>query len=275
MKSTFFALGALAAAVTAQDIASLPACGQTCANNMMAASKAAELKCTAGDMKCLCQNNNFVFGLRDCSKAICDGDGASKVLNYAMAICKAAGVTINAGGDGSNGNNGGNNGNNGGNNGASAHVTTIYSTVTDKDGKVQTTAVATSTISGGDANQTGGASQSGANGSGASTMVTVTSGEGAQSTGANGSGSETGANGSQTGANGSQTGANGSQTDANGSGAMTTGGSGSQTGANGATGSGSGTGKGGASSTSSGLGAQMTAAPAGILAAAGLAGLFL
>lgn len=75
---------------------------------MMAAAKAQELKCQSGDMKCLCSNVNFVYGLRDCSKAICDADGASKVLNYAVTICKNAGVTINPG-DGSNGN--GNNGN--------------------------------------------------------------------------------------------------------------------------------------------------------------------
>lgn len=85
---------------------------------MNAASKAQELNCADKDLSCLCKNNNFVYGLRDCAKAICDADGVTKILDYATSICKSAGVTINpgSGGDG-NGGNGGNNGGNGGNNG--------------------------------------------------------------------------------------------------------------------------------------------------------------
>lgn len=55
---------------------------------MMAESKAKELNCGTGDLKCLCSNANFVYGLRDCSKAICSTDDATKVLNYAVSICK-------------------------------------------------------------------------------------------------------------------------------------------------------------------------------------------
>lgn len=88
---------------------------------MNAAAKAQELKCGDKDLSCLCKNNDFVYGFRDCAKAICDADGVSKILAYATSICKSAGVTINPGsGSDGNGGNGGNNGGNGGNNGGAS-----------------------------------------------------------------------------------------------------------------------------------------------------------
>lgn len=165
----------LIAAVVAQDIAALAQCGQTCANNMMAAGKAAELGCKQGDLKCLCSNANFSYGLRDCSHAICSQQDANKVVEYGMKVCEGAGVVI-TGGNGGNGgasqtggssqtggagdasqtggasqsggsSETGGNGGSGGNGGA--QVTTIYSTATGTDGQVVTTPIATSTIQGG------------------------------------------------------------------------------------------------------------------------------
>ncbi|PMB71535.1 GPI-anchored CFEM domain protein A [Beauveria bassiana] len=78
---TFVALSALAAIATAQDVSSLAQCGQTCANNMLAASKAQELGCSANDLRCLCDNANFGFGLRDCSAAICPSEDAAQATS--------------------------------------------------------------------------------------------------------------------------------------------------------------------------------------------------
>lgn len=55
---------------------------------MMAASKAQELGCKENDLKCLCDNVNFGYGLRDCSAAICPSEDAAKVVAYGVAICK-------------------------------------------------------------------------------------------------------------------------------------------------------------------------------------------
>lgn len=68
---------------------------------MMAASKAKELGCSQGDTKCLCGNVDFIYGLRDCSKAICSQQDAEKVVAYGMEVCKSAGVAISGGNGGS------------------------------------------------------------------------------------------------------------------------------------------------------------------------------
>jgi hypothetical protein len=60
---------------------------QTCANNMLAADKAEELGCKQNDLKCLCANKNFLYGLRDCSAAICSAEDARKVVEYGISVC--------------------------------------------------------------------------------------------------------------------------------------------------------------------------------------------
>ncbi|MCQ6513214.1 CFEM domain-containing protein, partial [Vibrio parahaemolyticus] len=82
------------------DVSSLAQCGQTCANNMLAASKAQELGCSANDLKCLCDNANFGFGLRDCSAAICPSEDAAQVVAFGIAACRSASGTGGAGGNG-------------------------------------------------------------------------------------------------------------------------------------------------------------------------------
>uniref|UniRef100_A0A1Y1K5X0 CFEM domain-containing protein n=1 Tax=Photinus pyralis TaxID=7054 RepID=A0A1Y1K5X0_PHOPY len=299
MKSAAFAF-TLVAAVAAQDLAALAQCGQTCANNMMAAGKAEELGCKENDLKCLCSNVNFSYGLRDCAHAICTEQDANKVVDYGVKVCRDSGVAITGGtgGPSQTGSNGeatqtGSNGagashtgsNSGeashsatgggeatqtGESGSGAQVTTIYSTETGTDGKVITTPVATSTIEGGNS---GNSDASGSvltyttNGSQVVTTLAtaVSSPTGTESSGATetGSGSEssTGGSGSE-----SSTGGSGSESTSEGNGGASQtseGGAGSQT-----------TGNGGATSTSKGLAAQITAAP-GILAAAGLAALLI
>jgi hypothetical protein len=94
MKSTILAVSAFVAAVAAQNVSGLPQCGQTCVNNMLADDKADELGCDSGDVACLCVNPNFTYGVRDCSLAICDQDEVSEIVNRAIAICAEQGVLV-------------------------------------------------------------------------------------------------------------------------------------------------------------------------------------
>ncbi|KAL7780777.1 hypothetical protein V8C43DRAFT_299842 [Trichoderma afarasin] len=103
MKSVVIALCALAAVTAAQGSANLAACGQTCATNMLSADKAEELGCKQNDLKCLCANKNFLYGLRDCSAAICPAEDARKVVDYGISICAGAGVSIQTSGGSSGG----------------------------------------------------------------------------------------------------------------------------------------------------------------------------
>jgi hypothetical protein len=94
----FLAAAGLVATVASQSVGDLAACGQTCANNMVSAEKSQELGCDAGDIRCLCLNQNFIFGIRDCSLAICPGEDAQAALQYALDLCKGTGVAITTGG---------------------------------------------------------------------------------------------------------------------------------------------------------------------------------
>ena len=232
---------------------------------MMAASKAEELGCKQGDLKCLCTKVDFMYGLRDCSRAICSEQDSAKVVEYGMKVCQGAGVEVTGGNGGNGGASGtGTEGNGGathtGEGGSGAHVTTIYATETGTDGKVITTPIATSTIEGG-----GGAhvttiysTETGTDGKVITTPVATSTIEGGNG-GSGGSVVTYTTNGSQvittlatmmttatgtesSGATETSTGS-GSESSTGGSGSQTTGGSGgSQT-----------TGAGGATSTSKGL----------------------
>jgi hypothetical protein len=54
---------------------------------MLDSDKAEELGCKQNDLKCLCANKNFLYGLRDCSAAICSAEDARKVVEYGISIC--------------------------------------------------------------------------------------------------------------------------------------------------------------------------------------------
>lgn len=102
---------------------------------MVSAAKSRELGCDAGDVSCLCTNQDFIYGLRDCSAAICNSEQAAAVVAYGLAICRQAGVQITTGSAGSVS--------------ASASgtgaVRTVLSTVTQSDSTITS---AVSTISG-------------------------------------------------------------------------------------------------------------------------------
>jgi hypothetical protein len=135
MKSALLTVFGLVAAATAQSSGDLPQCGQTCASNMVSAAKSQELGCDAGDVSCLCTNSDFIYGLRDCSAAICNDEQAAAVVAYGLAICRQAGVQITTGSAGS----------------VSASATgtgavrTVLSTLTESDSTITS---ALSTISG-------------------------------------------------------------------------------------------------------------------------------
>lgn len=60
---------------------------------MMASSKAEELGCSANDLSCLCQNENFGYGFRDCASAICSADEAMMLVEYVVKTCKGMEIT--------------------------------------------------------------------------------------------------------------------------------------------------------------------------------------
>ena len=57
---------------------------------MLASSKADERGCDADDIRCLCLNKDFTYGLRDCSLAICNEEEVSQVLEYGLAVCSSS-----------------------------------------------------------------------------------------------------------------------------------------------------------------------------------------
>lgn len=80
-----------AATATSLDEASLPSCGQTCFNAMLAQYSA--LGCAAADSTCLCKNVDFSNGLRDCSNGACGTSVGSTVIAFGSAYCYAATAT--------------------------------------------------------------------------------------------------------------------------------------------------------------------------------------
>ncbi|KAF1994724.1 carbohydrate-binding module family 18 protein [Amniculicola lignicola CBS 123094] len=72
---------------TVTGIASLPSCGQTCFNNVLAQYSA--LGCTSPDPKCLCKNVNFGYGIRDCSNGACGTAVASTVIAFESSYCSS------------------------------------------------------------------------------------------------------------------------------------------------------------------------------------------
>jgi hypothetical protein len=94
---TSMIIGAMASAAMAQSSLTgfdqLPACGQTCATNML--HLAESLGCTGGDLACLCLNQNFSYGIRDCTDQACpNSKDASDTQAWGVAICANNGVAI-------------------------------------------------------------------------------------------------------------------------------------------------------------------------------------
>lgn len=70
-----------------------PDCGKDCITNMVA--KASEFNCGATDVHCMCSNENFTFGIRDCSVEHCQNQtAANEIITYGLDICSKAGVSV-------------------------------------------------------------------------------------------------------------------------------------------------------------------------------------
>ena len=60
-------------------------CARMCTSNMNAAAQA--LGCAPGDHGCLCQNQNYQFGIRDCTNQACPGANAAQAVQDALGNC--------------------------------------------------------------------------------------------------------------------------------------------------------------------------------------------
>jgi hypothetical protein len=69
-------------------ISQLPACGQTCMNNMI--GQYSTLGCASPVPSCLCQNVNFEYGIRDCANGACGTAVATTVISFGSAYCASA-----------------------------------------------------------------------------------------------------------------------------------------------------------------------------------------
>ncbi|KAK1982612.1 hypothetical protein LZ30DRAFT_590180, partial [Colletotrichum cereale] len=57
-----------------------------CVNNVIAKG----FGCASGDNTCLCKQQDFVFGIRDCSAQSCTADESAKVNDYVTGLCATA-----------------------------------------------------------------------------------------------------------------------------------------------------------------------------------------
>ncbi|WDK20813.1 CFEM domain-containing protein [Colletotrichum graminicola] len=86
MRCHILAQGAVVAAflggVCAQ-LDSLSPCGVACVNNVIAKG----FGCASGDNTCLCKQQDFVFGVRDCAAQSCTADESTKANDYVAGLC--------------------------------------------------------------------------------------------------------------------------------------------------------------------------------------------
>ncbi|TIC91699.1 GPI-anchored CFEM domain protein [Colletotrichum higginsianum] len=85
MKCQGVVAAAFLGAVCAQ-LDSLPPCGITCVNNVIAKG----FGCASGDNACLCKQQDFVFGIRDCAAQSCAAAETAKVNDYVTGLCATA-----------------------------------------------------------------------------------------------------------------------------------------------------------------------------------------
>ncbi|KAI0457220.1 hypothetical protein F5B21DRAFT_100376 [Xylaria acuta] len=100
---TSVVLGAVSAGLVAAELLSppdnFPTCGTTCFGNML--GQASQLGCGSGgstedavDGACLCKNIDFSYGIIDCANAACPQGVASTVVQYGVDWCAEKGVVV-------------------------------------------------------------------------------------------------------------------------------------------------------------------------------------
>ncbi|EXJ93039.1 hypothetical protein A1O3_01595 [Capronia epimyces CBS 606.96] len=90
---TILAAAAFIGIALAQSLSDLPACGQTCINNML--GQGATLGCPdvngQPDTLCLCASSDFGYGIRDCAVESCPaGTDTTSIIAYGVSYCHAA-----------------------------------------------------------------------------------------------------------------------------------------------------------------------------------------
>ncbi|KAL2113360.1 hypothetical protein VUR80DRAFT_4197 [Thermomyces stellatus] len=84
---------ALAAAALAQDISTdIPSCAGECVNVATVGDKIAG--CSQGDIKCICENEDFLDNIACCLNDACDQEGKDQAVSFARQICSGAGVEV-------------------------------------------------------------------------------------------------------------------------------------------------------------------------------------
>lgn len=94
MKSSAILVGSSAALAASQATfpEGFPQCGQVCITNML--NLANNFGCGA-DPVCLCTKADFIYGIRDCSNEYCqDSSVADQVINYGAQYCADAGIVV-------------------------------------------------------------------------------------------------------------------------------------------------------------------------------------
>ncbi|KAK6521404.1 hypothetical protein TWF506_001622 [Arthrobotrys conoides] len=89
MKFSAVALATFVAVVSAQGIADIPACAQTCLLPALQATG-----CSLTDFKCSCSNKSFVSDSTDCIEGACSPADIAKAAKATYELCKSAGVEI-------------------------------------------------------------------------------------------------------------------------------------------------------------------------------------
>ncbi|KAJ4504586.1 hypothetical protein HRR83_006485 [Exophiala dermatitidis] len=87
------AAAAFVGAALAQSLSDLPACGQTCINNMLGLAESLGCPPVNGqpDTLCLCSSSNFGYGIRDCTVESCpQGTDVNSIVSFGVAYCQAA-----------------------------------------------------------------------------------------------------------------------------------------------------------------------------------------
>ncbi|RVD88266.1 uncharacterized protein DFL_002456 [Arthrobotrys flagrans] len=89
MKFSAIAVATVVAVVSAQGIADIPACAQTCLLPALQATG-----CSLTDFACSCSNEQFVSDSTDCIEDACSAADVAKAAKATYELCKSAGVEI-------------------------------------------------------------------------------------------------------------------------------------------------------------------------------------
>ncbi|KAL1999570.1 hypothetical protein VTN02DRAFT_4346 [Thermoascus thermophilus] len=85
----------LFAAVGLAQSTNISDCARMCVNNMHGLAES--LGCSSDDAACLCNNQNFKYGVHDCTVEACPGEDVNAVVATALAICPSAVKSASAG----------------------------------------------------------------------------------------------------------------------------------------------------------------------------------